>query len=126
MKYQKNPTVVDAVQLRWDTWDEVCNLAPVGLVLTDDGWTRAATPGQKQRRCRGVFVSPHDLRYSDEAEWGDPRIGLLIPSYVNDLPINLLAVEGDYVIRRADGEFTKLPADLFEATHQPIGTKFPG
>ena len=29
-KYRKRPIVVEAVQLRWDTWSEVCELADVG------------------------------------------------------------------------------------------------
>lgn len=33
-KYRKKPVVIEAVQLRWDTWDEMCEHANVGK-LTD-------------------------------------------------------------------------------------------
>lgn len=34
MKFRKKPVVIEAVQLRWDTWDEMCKHADVGK-LTD-------------------------------------------------------------------------------------------
>ena len=30
MKYRKKPVVVEAIQLRWDTWNEMCDHAGVG------------------------------------------------------------------------------------------------
>lgn len=30
MKYRKKPVVIEAVQLRWDTWNEMCDFADVG------------------------------------------------------------------------------------------------
>ena len=32
--FRKKPTVIEAIQLRWDTWDEVCEFVGVGK-LTD-------------------------------------------------------------------------------------------
>ena len=29
-KYRKKPVVIEAVQLRWDTWNEMCDFAGVG------------------------------------------------------------------------------------------------
>jgi len=34
-KYRKKPIVIEALQLRWDTWDEMCEFAGVGK-LEDD------------------------------------------------------------------------------------------
>ena len=34
MKYRKKPVVIEAIQLRWDTWSEMCDHAKVGK-LTD-------------------------------------------------------------------------------------------
>jgi len=34
MKFRKKPVVIEAVQLRWDTWNDMCNHAGVGK-LTD-------------------------------------------------------------------------------------------
>ena len=30
MKYRKKPVIIKAVQLRWDTWSEMCIFARVG------------------------------------------------------------------------------------------------
>lgn len=30
MKYRKKPIVIEAVQLRWDNWSEMCDFADVG------------------------------------------------------------------------------------------------
>ena len=30
MKFRKKPVVIEAVQLRWDTWEEMCRHAGVG------------------------------------------------------------------------------------------------
>ena len=30
MKFRKKPVVIEAVQLRWDNWDEMCQFANVG------------------------------------------------------------------------------------------------
>lgn len=35
MKYRKKPVVIEAVQLRWDTWNEMCDFADVGRL--EDG-----------------------------------------------------------------------------------------
>lgn len=32
MKYRKKPVVIEAVQLRWDTWNEMCDHAGVGSI----------------------------------------------------------------------------------------------
>lgn len=40
-KYHKKPVVVEAVQLRWDTWDEMCTFAGVGKLT--DGKPEGAT-----------------------------------------------------------------------------------
>lgn len=41
MKYRKKPVVIDAIQLRWDTWSDVCEFVPTeyfggGVYLDDD------------------------------------------------------------------------------------------
>jgi hypothetical protein len=33
MKFRKKPVVIEAVQLRWDTWTEMCEHAGVGKIL---------------------------------------------------------------------------------------------
>lgn len=34
-KYRKKPVVIEALQLRWDTWDEMCDFIGVGKL--EDG-----------------------------------------------------------------------------------------
>ena len=44
-KYRKKPVVIDAVQLRWDNWDDVCELADVGKLT--DGKPEGKQDGEK-------------------------------------------------------------------------------
>lgn len=32
-KFRKRPVVIEAVQLRWDTWSEMCDHAGIGLLV---------------------------------------------------------------------------------------------
>ena len=32
-KYRKKPVVIETVQLRWDTWDEMCEHADIGKLI---------------------------------------------------------------------------------------------
>ena len=34
-KYRKTPSVIEAVQLRWDTWDEMREFVGVGKLVDD-------------------------------------------------------------------------------------------
>jgi hypothetical protein len=52
MKFRKKPVVIEAVQLRWDTWNEMCEHAGVGRLengkpegrTRDDGKIELAIP----------------------------------------------------------------------------------
>lgn len=103
MRYRKKPVEVDAVQLLWSTWSEMCDFAPVG-----------------ENRCRGVFVNP-DGSWADagaEESWPDgrARMGLLIPT----LEGAMLGVEGDWIIRGVQGEFYPCKPDIFAATYELV------
>ncbi len=43
--YRKKPVVVEAVQLRWDTWQEMCEFADVGKLT--DGKPEGCQDGEK-------------------------------------------------------------------------------
>ena len=45
MKFRKKPVVIDAVQLRWDTWNEMCEHADVGRL--SDGKPEGKMDGEK-------------------------------------------------------------------------------
>ncbi len=98
-KFRKKPMVIDAVQLRWDTWNEVCDFAPVG----QDG-------------CRGVYVNPETGEWSDKLSHTNAKIGLLIPTLEGDM----LAVEGDLIIKGVKGEFYPCKYDIFIASYDPV------
>jgi len=44
-KYRKKPVVIEAVQLRWDTWQEMCDHAGVGCL--SDGKPEGRKDGEK-------------------------------------------------------------------------------
>ena len=45
MKYRKKPLVIEAIQLRWDTWNEMCEFAGVGKLV--DGKPEGHQDGEK-------------------------------------------------------------------------------
>lgn len=91
MKYRKKPVVIEAVQLRWDTWNEMCEHAGVGDIKD----------GKPQEFLRLV------------AEQG--RIRMHIPT----LEGVMVATEGDWIIRGIKGELYPCKPDIFEATYEP-------
>lgn len=102
--FRKKPIIVEAVQLRWDTWDEMCDFARVGK-LTD---------GKPQ----GCYVT-EDGRGVDDYP-GDPspnipaKIGLWIPT----LEGLMLGVQDDWIIRGVKGELYPCKPDIFEETYE--------
>jgi len=74
--FRKKPVVIEAVQLRWDTWNEMCEHAGVSPA--------ESTP-------KGVYVDA-DGHVTDDC---NARIGLLIPTLEGEM----LATENDWVIR---------------------------
>lgn len=94
-RYRKRPVEIEAVQLTWDTWSEMCEFAPVGV-----------------GGCRGVHVDA-DGKWSDER--GD-RMGLLIPTLEGDM----LAVENDWVIKGVKNEFYPCKPEIFAETYDAV------
>lgn len=93
MKYRKKPVVIEAVQLRWDNWDEMCEFAGVGKL--SDG------------KPEGYLIpDAPDLE----------NMGLQIPT----LEGLMLARQGDYVIRGIKGELYPCKPDIFEATYEAV------
>lgn len=89
-KFRKKPVVIEAVQLRWDTWSEMCRHAEVGRL--SDGKPEGFNPD------------------------GDPNtIGLRIPTLEGVME----AREGDYIIRGVKGELYPCKPDIFAATYEP-------
>lgn len=90
-KFRTKPVVKEAVQLRWDTWSEVCDFCGVGKLV--DGKPEGFNPG------------------------GDSSvIGLRIPT----LEGLMEAVQGDWIIKGLRGEFYSCKPDIFEKTYELI------
>ncbi len=98
MKFRKKPVVIEAVQLRWDTWDDMCAHAGVGKLA--DG------------KPEGTYVDA-DGKATEDASLG--KIGLLIPT----LEGLMLGVQDDWIIRGIKGELYPCKPDIFEATYEP-------
>lgn len=81
-RFRKRPVVIEAVQLRWDTWDAMCEHAGVGKL--SDG------------RPEGCYVA----KDGSVSQVGNDRMGLLIPT----LEGLMIATEGDWIIRGIKGE----------------------
>jgi len=99
MKFRKKPVVIEAVQLLWTNWSEMCEHAGVGKLA--------------EGKPEGCWVddagNPHDTPNGD-------RIGLRIPT----LEGVMLAVEQDWIIRGVKGELYPCKPDIFEATYEPV------
>lgn len=102
-KYRKKPVVIEAVQLRWDTWGEMCEFADVGLLI--DG------------KPEGCHVDKDNAVCASQDDDGSPYfLGLHIPT----LEGLMLAVQGDWVIRGVKGELYPCKPDIFEATYEAV------
>lgn len=113
MRFRKKPVVIEAVQLRWDTWEEMCAHAnvgkliqgkPEGCFVDEHGSVTTNTSGEEALRECVAALQAH--------RW---RIGLRIPT----LEGVMLGVEGDWIIRGVQGELYPCKPDIFAATYEP-------
>jgi hypothetical protein len=100
MKFRKKPIVIEAVQLRWDTWNEVCDFADVGKL--DD------------RKPTGCYVD-EDGNALPEGKTSE-IIGLLIPT----LEGLMLARQNDWLIKGVRGELYPCKPGIFEQTYEAV------
>lgn len=98
-KFRKKPVVIEAVQLRWDNWHEMCDHAGVGRL--EDG------------KPMGCYVGP--LGEILPEGQSSPEMGLIIPT----LEGVMLARQHDWVIRGVQGELYPCKPDIFQATYEP-------
>lgn len=94
MKYRKKPVVIEAVQLRWSTWNELCEF--LGNIISESNAGR------------------NSLKYSDTCGEEEPYIELTIPTLEGDH----IARHGDYIIKGVQGEFYPCKPDIFHATYE--------
>ena len=109
MRFRKKPVEIEAVQLRWDTWSEMCEHAgvdgkPEGCYLDMQG------------NASDVPVEPKGRPWETGEIGRMARIGMKIPT----LEGLMVAREGDWVIRGVKGELYPCKPDIFEATYDQV------
>lgn len=90
---------IDAVQLRWDTWNEVCEL----IGEFPDGAT-------------GVFLDQWD-QPTHKFPGGTARIGF---KYIDARGCEQLAVENDWIVKGITGLIFHVPAAKFAEKYDPV------
>ena len=97
--YRKLPIVIEAVQLRWDTWSEICDFADVGKL--SDG------------KCEGCYVD-------DEGNGTFEPCGDQIAMWIPTLEGVMLAKAGDFIIKGVQGELYACKPDIFRKTYEEV------
>ena len=92
--YRKKPVVIEAVQLSWRNWNEVCKFLGDTLGATNPG-----RYGPASDTC---------------GEPGPDYINLTIPTLEGDHT----ALHGDWIIKGVNGEFYPCKPDIFEKTYE--------
>jgi hypothetical protein len=98
-KFRKKPVVIEALQLEWGAWNEMCQFADVGRLA--DG------------KPEGCFLDADGRALEDGAT--SEVMGLLIPT----LEGVMLGQQGDWIIRGVKGELYACKPDIFEMTYEP-------
>ncbi len=117
MKYRKKPLTIEALQLKWDTWEKMCEFAQIGEFAEGK-----PTGGWVDSIGEFYFELPlwdHDqeipglmgLSYIDGLNW---KLGMAIPT----LEGIMIAKEGDYIIKGVDGKFYPCEPDVFETIYE--------
>ena len=100
MRFRKKPIVIEAMQLEWGTWNEMCDFAGVGKL--SDG------------NPEGCFIGEDGQGHSEPVS---NEIGLWIPT----LEGLHLARENDWVIKGIKGELYPCKPDIFTETYELVG-----
>jgi len=98
-RYRKKPVVIEAVQLRWSTWSEVCDF--LGEIVSPANPAREISVEEVSDTC---------------GEQGPLYIALTIPTLEGDH----IALHGDWIIKGVKGEFYPCKPDIFEATYEAV------
>ena len=93
-KFRKKPVVIDAVQLSWKTWSEVCEF--VGDDVSPDNPARNVAT------------------FSETCGEQEPFIELTIPTLEGDH----VAKHGDWIIRGVNNELYPCKPDIFRKTYE--------
>jgi hypothetical protein len=105
MRFKKKPVVIEAVQLTWQTWNEMCEHAGVGRL--DEG------------KPSGGYSIPGTFEFVGTE--GPPTDKHVLALAIPTLEGLMIAHEGDWVIRGVQGELYPCKPDIFAATYEPVG-----
>lgn len=94
MKYKKKPVVIEAIQLKVDNFDEICEFM-------------GETPVPKHNPDYGI---------DEHGNTNNPYLGV----YIETLEGKMLANCGDYIIKGVRGEFYPCKPDIFEKTYDIV------
>lgn len=94
--FRKQPVEVEAVQLNWTNWSEICEF--LGNIISDENPARNVD------------------RFSSDCGEEGPFIELTIPT----LEGNHVASHGDWIIKGVKGEFYPCKPDIFDMTYEPV------
>lgn len=101
-KFQKIPVVIDAVQLTWGNWSEICDFVP------------------KPWFVRGTYLDlegkPTDKAFSGN-EKDNRDLGLIMKTLESQ---EFLATGGDWIIKGVNGEFYPCKPDIFAKTYKAV------
>ena len=100
MQYRKKPVVIEAVQLTFANWSDICELALTSL--RGDG-LKGLTPDEAREKF-------------PDADIFNEKIYALIPT----LEGPHLATENDYIVRGIKGELYPCKPDIFEASYEAV------
>jgi hypothetical protein len=98
-KFRKIPVVIDAVQLTWPNWSEICEFVP------------------KPWFVRGCYLDAEgkETKAGDLEAYGNSRIGLILQTLESQ---EFLAQENDWIIKGVNGEFYPCKPDIFAKTYE--------
>jgi hypothetical protein len=99
MRYRSKIVEIEAVQLTWKTWSDVCEL--LGDIINKENPGRDVTT------------------YSDTCGEASPYIELTIPTLEGDMT----AKHGDFIIKGLEGEFYPCKPSVFSAKYELVGDK---
>ena len=91
-KYIKKPVVIEAIQLKVNNFDDVCNFM-------------GRTPEPKHNPNFGI---------DEHGNTNEPYLGV----YIDTLEGKMFANYGDYIIKGVNGEFYPCKPDIFEKTYK--------
>ena len=92
--YRSKPVVIEAIQLQWTNWGEIC--AFLGGIVSPEN------PGRPVET------------YSDTCGEAGPYIELTIPTLEGDM----IARHGDWIIKGTNGEFYPCKPDIFARKYE--------